>query len=70
MKARYMSLKTIIILIILFYTILGIIAIMNTIRLKKLRKRAKKKKYHTPKVSSLHGKKFKDYIDNLTENSK
>lgn len=65
-----MSLKTIIILIILFYTILGIISIMNTIRLKKLRRKAKKKQHYTPKLSELHGKNFTNYIDNLTEDSK
>lgn len=45
---------------------LGILAIVNTIRLNKLKKKAKKKLYHTPKLSELHGKDFSDYIDYLT----
>ena len=43
---------------------------MNTIRLKKLRRTAKKKQHYTPKLSELHGKNFTNYIDNLTEDSK
>lgn len=45
---------------------LSILAIINTIRLKKLQKKSKTKFYRTPKLSELHGKDFSDYIDYLT----
>ncbi len=41
---------------------LTILAILNTIRLKKLEK-AK----HTPRLSELHGKEFGKYMDYLTK---
>ena len=39
-----------------------ILAVVNTVRLKKLEK-AK----HTPKLSELHGKEFSKYMDYLTK---
>lgn len=45
---------------------LSIIAIANTIRLNKLKQKNKRRIYHTPKLSSLHGKEFSSYIDYLT----
>ena len=58
--------KILIILLMFGCIALGILAIVNTIRLNKLKKKAKKKLYHTPKLSELHGKDFSDYIDYLT----
>lgn len=43
-----------------------IIAIANTMRLNKLKRKSKRIIYHTPKLSSLHGKAFSDYMDYLT----
>lgn len=43
-----------------------ILAIVNTIRLNKLKRKSKRRTYHTPKLSSLHGKAFSDYMDYLT----
>ena len=45
--------------------LLSIIAIINTIRLKILKKKFRKK---TPKLSELKRKDFRDYIDNITKN--
>ena len=45
---------------------LVILAIMNTLRLNKLKIKSKRIIYHTPKLSSLHGKAFSDYMDYLT----
>lgn len=45
---------------------LVILAIANTIRLNKLKRKSKRIIYHTPKLSSLHGKAFSDYMDYLT----
>lgn len=59
--------RFIIILLLLCCAVLSILAIINTIRLKKLQSKSKKIFYHTPKLSSLHGKAFSDYIDYLTE---
>lgn len=59
--------KFMIILLLLCCAVLSILAIINTIRLKKLQQKSKKIFYHTPKLSSLHGKAFSDYIDYLTE---
>ena len=59
--------KILIILLIFGCATLSILAIINTVRLKKLQQKSKKIFYHTPKLSSLHGKAFSDYIDYLTE---
>ena len=46
---------------------LGLITICIKLILNKNRKRKRKVKYRkTPKLSSLKGKKFKEYIDDLT----
>lgn len=55
--------KFLVILLMLCCLVLGILAIVNTIRLKSKRKKAI---YHTPKLSDLHGKEFSNYIDDLT----
>ncbi len=39
--------------------------IIHRIQLKILKKRNKREKYYTPKLSSLHGKDFTNYIDDL-----
>lgn len=59
--------KILIILLMFGCAALSILAIINTVRLKKLQQKSKKIFYHTPKLSSLHGKAFSDYIDYLTE---
>lgn len=47
--------------------VLGLIALCIRLLLNKKKKNKKKIKYHkTPKLSSLKGKKFKEYIDDLT----
>ena len=47
--------------------VLGLITICIKLILIKNRKRKRKVKYRkTPKLSSLKGKKFKEYIDDLT----
>ena len=46
--------------------VLSIIAIVNTLKLQQLKEKTKRKFYHTPKLSSLHGKEFSDYINYLT----
>lgn len=53
--------------LIICCSILTILAIINTIRLKKLKARTRKRIYHTPRLSDLHGKDFANYIDYLTE---
>ena len=57
-----------ILLIILLFgcATLSVLAIINTMRLNLLKKKHKKMTYHTPRLSSLHGKEFSDYIDYLT----
>lgn len=49
---------------------LFILAIINRIRFKKLKNKARKRFYRTPKLSDLHGKDFANYIDDLTEGLK
>lgn len=51
--------------LIICYVILSILAIVNTIQLKKIKQKTKKKIYYTPKLSSLHGKDFKTYMGYL-----
>ena len=58
--------KILLILLMFGCASLGILAIINTIRLNKLKRKSKKKLYRTPKLSELHGKEFSDYIDYLT----
>ncbi len=58
--------KILLILLMFGCASLGILAIINTMRLNKLKRRSKKKLYRTPKLSELHGKEFSDYIDYLT----
>lgn len=58
--------KGLIIFLMIICVILGFLAIINTFRLNKLKQKCKRKSYHTPKLSSLHGKDFSDYIDYLT----
>lgn len=58
--------KILLILLLFGCASLVIFAIVNTIRLNRLKKKSKKKVYHTPKLSELHGKEFSDYIDYLT----
>ena len=58
--------KLLIILLLICCAILSILDVVNTIRLKKLKYKSKNKFYKTPKLSSLHGKAFSDYIDYLT----
>lgn len=53
-------------LLIIGCIVLSIIAITNTLTLHKLKNKTKRKFYHTPKLSDLHGKEFSDYIDYLT----
>lgn len=62
--------KFLIILLIIIDTILAILAIVNAIRLKNIKQKTKEKVLHTPKLSNLHGKDFKDYIDNITKDLK
>lgn len=59
--------KFLILFLITCCAILIIFAIVNTIRLNKLKQKTKKRIYHTPKLSSLHGKDFAAYIDYLTQ---
>lgn len=59
--------KFLILFLIICCAILNILAIVNTIRLNKLKQKNKKRVYHTPKLSSLHGKDFAAYIDYLTQ---
>lgn len=48
--------------------VLGLIAFCIKLILNKKNKTKKKAKYHkTPKLSSLKGKDFKEYIDDLTK---
>ncbi len=54
-----------IIFLIICCTILGIVAIINTIRLNTLKQKAKKRIYYTPKLSSLHRKDFATYMEYL-----
>lgn len=58
--------KILLILLMFGCESLGILAIINTMRLNKLKRKSKKKLYRTPKLSELHGKEFSDYIDYLT----
>ncbi len=58
--------KILLILLMFGCASLGILAIINTMRLNKLKRKSKKKLYRTPKLSELHGKEFSDYIDYLT----
>ncbi len=58
--------KILIILLSISCISLSIIAIINTFRLRQLENNSKRKFYHTPKLSDLHGKEFSDYIDYLT----
>lgn len=58
--------RFIIILLIIGCIALSITAIINTFRLNQLRNKARRKFYHTPKLSDLHEKEFSDYIDDLT----
>ena len=58
--------KILIILLMFGCIALSILAIINTIRLKKLQKKSKTKFYRTPKLSELHEKDFSNYIDYLT----
>lgn len=55
--------KILVILLMFGCFALSILAIVNTIHLKKLKN--KSKTYHTPKLSELHGKDFSDYMDYL-----
>lgn len=58
--------KVLLIILLFGCASLGILAIANTIRLNKLKRKSKKKTYRTPRLSELHGKEFSDYIDYLT----
>lgn len=53
--------------ILIFILLVGcfLLSIFAIIRKKQLKKTIKKTKNYTPKLSSLHGKKFSDYIDDL-----
>lgn len=59
-----------IIILIASCIFLTVLAIINTTHYIKMKNKVRKKNYYTPKLSSLHGKKFKDYIDNLTKDFK
>lgn len=53
---------------IIVLIVLGLIAFCIRLILNKKKKTKKKSKYRkTPKLSSLKGKDFKDYIDDLTK---
>lgn len=58
--------KILLILLVFGCATLSVLAIINTIRLRSLKRNHKKIIYHTPKLSDLHGKQFSDYIDYLT----
>lgn len=60
--------KILVILLMFGCTVLSILAIINKIRLRQIKKNNKKLIYHTPKLSDLHGKDFSNYIDDLTKN--
>ena len=59
--------KILIFLLIIISIVLIIISFINTIRLNFVKKKMKRRYYKVPKLSSLHGKKFKEYIDHLTK---
>lgn len=56
--------------LIICCAILSVLAIINTIRFKRSKIKTRKKVYHTPRLSDLHGKDFTNYIDYLTEGLK
>lgn len=58
--------KILVVLLMFGCTFLGILGIVNTIRLKKIKKKTQKRFYQTPKLSELHGKAFAEYMDYLT----
>lgn len=62
--------KILIILLMLCCAALSFLAIVQTMQLRKLQNKVKKKFYHTPRLSDLHGKQFADYMDYLTEGLK
>lgn len=62
--------KMFLLFLIICCAALSILAIFNTIRFKKLKVRTRKRIYHTPRLSDLHGKDFTNYIDYLTEGLK
>lgn len=57
--------KILIFLLIMASIVLIIISLINTIRLNSVKRKMKQRYYKVPKLSSLHGKKFKEYIDYL-----
>ncbi len=59
--------KVLLIILLFGCAALGLLAIVNTIRLNKLQRKSKRKIYHTPRLSDLHGKDFTAYIDYLTQ---
>lgn len=59
--------KVLLIILLFGFASLGILAIINTIHLNILKRKPKRKKYHTPRLSDLHGKDFAAYIDYLTQ---
>lgn len=58
--------KVLLIILLFGCMALGFVAIVNTIRLNRLKTKSKRKMFRTPKLSELHGKDFSDYIDYLT----
>lgn len=57
--------KFFILFLIIICFALIILAILNTIHYKKMKKQEKAK--HTPRLSDLHGKEFGKYMDYLTK---
>lgn len=47
---------------------LGILTVLNTIRLICLKRTTRRKVYYTSRLSQLHGKEFKKYMDSLIKN--
>lgn len=62
--------KMFILFLIICCVALSILAILNTIRFKKLKVKTRKRFYHTLRLSDLHGKDFANHIDYLTEGLK
>lgn len=59
--------KILTILLMLCCAALSILAIIQTMQLRKIQNKVKKKSYHTPRLSYLHGNKFAGYMDYLTK---
>lgn len=57
--------KNLLMILMFGCVVLSFFTIVNTIRSNILRRKSKRKVYNTPKLSSLHGKEFYDYIDYL-----